>query len=300
MEGGFVAVNGGQPGGALVSFLSVSPGWFEAMKVPFLAGRDFGETDTSPGLAIVNQTFANVYFNGADPVGRTFDTNRDRGMRCRIVGLVRDSRYDGMRGHVPPVVYLPFRSQDAEGQFRKPTAATFVLRVSGHDPLGVSAAVRRDIMRARPGFLVSRIVPETELVEQQTIRERLLAVLASFFATVALLLAAIGLYGVLDDSLLERRRELGIRIAIGAPVREIVRRATLDSLAMVAVGAAAGLALALLSVRYIESLLFQVKGAEAAPLILPVLVLFTAAILASLPTAVAATRIAPVEMLRAE
>jgi ABC-type antimicrobial peptide transport system permease subunit len=112
--------------------------------------------------------------------------------------------------------------------------------------------LRREIMRARLGFLVSRIVPQTELVEQQTIRERLLALLASFFATVALVLAAIGLYGVLNDSLVERRRKLGIRIAIGAPLREIVRRATMDGLAMVAAGAVGGLGLALLSVRYIR------------------------------------------------
>ena len=160
--------------------------------------------------------------------------------------------------------------------------------------------LRREIRRARPGFLVSRIVPQTELVEQQSIRERLLALLASFFATVALLLAGIGLYGVLNYSLVERRRELGIRIAIGAPLREIVRRPTLDELAMVAAGAAAGLALALLSVRYIESLLFQVKATEAAPLIMPVLILFNAAILAALPAAISAVRIDPVEMLRAE
>jgi len=86
MEGGFVAVNGGQPGGALVRFLSVSPSWFDAMKIPFVGGRDFEESDAGPGLAIVNQSFANVYFNGESPIGRSFETNRDHGMRCRIVG----------------------------------------------------------------------------------------------------------------------------------------------------------------------------------------------------------------------
>ncbi len=300
MQGGFVAVNGGQPGGALVSFLSVSPGWLAAMKIPFLAGSDFNGTDTSPGLAIVNQTFANLYFDGAEPVGRSFDTNRDHGMRCRIVGLVRDSRYQNMRGPVPPVVYLPFRSMDATGQFRRESGAAFVLRVAGPDPLALAPVLRRQIIRARPGFLVSAIVPQTELVEQQTIRERLLALLASFFAAVALLLAGIGLYGVLQYSLLERRRELGIRIAIGAPLREIVRRATIDGLAMVAAGAAAGLSLGLLSVRYIESLLFQVKATQAAPLLVPVAILFTVAILAALPAAIGAVRIDPVEMLRSE
>jgi predicted permease len=300
MEGGFVAVNGGQPGGALVRFLSVSPSWFGAMKIPILGGRDFEESDASPGVAIVNQTFANVYFNGESPVGRSFETNRDHGMRCRIVGLVLDSRYDDMRGPMAPVVYLPFRSVDANGQFRTARGAAFVLRVSGTNPLALVPMLRREITRAGPGLLVSRIVPQTELVEQQTIRERLLAMLASFFAVVALLLAGIGLYGVLNYSLLQRRRELGIRIAIGAPARDIVRRATVDGFAMVLAGAVTGLALALLSVRYIESLVYEVKATDPAPLILPALILFTAALLASVPAAIGAVRIDPVEMLRAE
>ena len=203
------------------------------------------ENDLSPGVAIVNQTFANVYFNGENPIGRSFDTNRDHGMRCRIVGLVRDSRFEDMRTPSVLSVYLPFRSLKADGQLRAPASAAFVLRVSGSKPRAIAPMVRREIMRARPGFLVSRIVPQTELVEQQTIRERLLAMLASFFAVVALLLAGIGLYGVLGYSLVQRRRELGIRIAIGAPAREIVRRATADELRMVLAGAATGLGLAL-------------------------------------------------------
>lgn len=221
-------------------------------------------------------------------------------MHCRIVGMVRDSPYQTMRAPVPPVVYLPFRWLDGAGQFGRTSAAAFVLRFAGPDPVGLGAVLRREIMRARPGFLVTGIVTQTELVEQQTIRERLLALLASFFAMVAVLLAAIGLYGVLNDSLVERQRELGIRIAIGAPLREVVRRATLDGLAMVAGGAVAGLALALLTVRYIEPLLFQVKAIDAAPLLVPVLVLFIAAILAAIPAAIRAMRIDPVEMLRAD
>ncbi len=300
MEGGFVAVNGGQPGGALVRFFSVSPSWFAAMKIPMLGGRDFVESDASPGVAIVNQTFANVYFNGENPVGKSFDTNRDHGMRCRIVGLVSDSRYEDMRTPISPVVYLPFRSVDPSGQFREPRGAAFVLRISGSKPLAIAPMLRREVARARPGFLVSRIVPQTELVEQQTIRERLLAMLASFFAVVALLLAGIGLYGVLGYSLLQRRRELGIRIAIGAPARDIMRRATVDGLAMVLAGALTGLAFALLSIRYIESLIYGVKATDPAPLILPALILFAVALLASVPAAIGAVRIDPVDMLRAE
>jgi predicted permease len=300
MEGGFVSVNGGQPGGALVRFWSVSPSWFVAMKIPLLGGRDFTESDTSPGVAIVNQSFANVYFNGENPIGRSFDSNRDHGMRCRIVGLVRDSRFEDMRTPISPVVYLPFRSVNENGQFRTPRSAAFVLRVAGPTPLAMAPLLRREIARARPGFLVSGIVPQKELVEQQTIRERLLAMLASFFAVVALLLAGIGLYGVLGYSVLQRRRELGIRIAIGAPAREIVRRAIADEFAMVLTGAVTGVVLALLSARYIDSLVYEVKATGPAPMILPALILFAAALLASIPAAIGAVRIDPVAMLRAE
>jgi putative ABC transport system permease protein len=300
MQGGFVAVNGGTPGGALVRFLSVSPGWFGAMKIPLLGGRDFGESDSSPGVAIINQTFANLYFNGGSPIGRSFDTNRDHGMRCRIVGVVRDSRYSEMRGPIPPVVYLPFRKVDANGRFGTTSSAALVVRISGPNPLALGPVLRRQVNRARPGFLVGSIVPETELVEQQTIRERLLAMLASFFAAVGLLLAGIGLYGVMDYSILQRRREIGIRIAIGAPARDTVRRAAMDGLAMVLAGGVIGLALAFLSMRYIESLLYEVKPTEPARLIATASILFAAALLAAAPAAIRALRIDPVEMLRAE
>jgi predicted permease len=300
MQGGFVSVNGGEPGGALVRFLSISPFWFDTMKIPFVSGRDFREIDASPGPAIVNQTFARMYFNGDNPVGRSFDANRNPGIHCLVVGVVQDSHYDEMRGPIPPVVYLPLRGVGPDGRYRNTSGAAFAVRISGSNPLALAPMLRREIMHARPGFLVSRIVPQTELVEQQTTRERLLAMLASFFAVVALLLAGIGLYGVLSYSLVQRRRELGIRIAIGAPAREIVKRATMDCLAMVLAGAAVGLGLGLVSTRYIESLLYGVKATDPAALIPGAVVLLATVVLASAPAAIAAMRIDAVEMLRAE
>ena len=122
---------------------------------------------------------------------------------------------------------------------------------------------------------------------------------ASFFAVVALLLAGIGLYGVLNYSL-PQRRELGIRIAIGAPAREIVRRATVDGLSIVIAGAVGGVGPGMASARYIEALLYQVRATEPAVMFLPALVLLAAAPLASMPAALLAMRIDPEEMLRAE
>ena len=133
------------------------------------------------------------------------------------------------------------------------------MRTASANPLALASILRREVPRARPEFRVSNIRTQAELVRAQTVRERLLAMLALFFAAVALLLAGIGLYGVLDYSVLQRRREIGIRMAIGAQAGDIARRVTADVFRMVLVGALAGLALGMASVRYIEALLYQVK-----------------------------------------
>ena len=133
-----------------------------------------------------------------------------------------------------------------------------------------------------------------------TVRERLLAMLAMFFAGVALLLAGVGLYGVLDYSVLQRRREIGIRMAIGAQPGGIARLVTVEVFSMVLVGALAGLALGMASARYIESLLYQVKTTDFDMLALPSLAILAAALLAALPAVIHAVRIDPVTALRAE
>jgi putative ABC transport system permease protein len=160
--------------------------------------------------------------------------------------------------------------------------------------------MRLEIAHARSDFRVSSVNTQEELNRAQTVRERLLATLAMFFGCVALLLAAIGLYGVLDYSVLQRRREIGIRLAIGAPARRIVRLVTFEVLSMVAIGAIAGLALGFWSVRYVEALLYQVKATDIRMLALPSLILFAAALVAAVPAAIRAVRIDPVAMLRAE
>ena len=137
-------------------------------------------------------------------------------------------------------------------------------------------------------------------MDAQTIRERLLASLAAFFAGVALLLAAIGLYGVLSYSVLEREKEFGIQIAVGARIGSIARLVTTQVFVMVLVGAGVGIALGMASVRFVETLLFGVKGNDPTMLLVPTIVLLVAALLAALPAVLRAVRIDPVIMLRAE
>lgn len=302
MSNNFVSIHGAPPSDILTFFLGVSPGWIETMKIPFIDGRDFWASDTHPGVAIVNKTFAKRYFGGENPVGKSFETIEGTGTRTRfqIVGLVRDARYQNMREPILPVAYVPFQSVDAKGSLRAKSKGTFIVRTSSANPLALASILRQEVARARPEFRVSNIRTQLEINQSHTVRERLLAMLALFFAVVALLLAGVGLYGVLDYSVLQRRREIGIRMAVGAQVGDIARRVTVDVFSMVLVGALAGLALGMASVRYIESLLYQVKTADLGVLVLPSMTILAAALLAALPAVIRAVRIDPVAMLRSE
>jgi ABC-type antimicrobial peptide transport system permease subunit len=147
---------------------------------------------------------------------------------------------------------------------------------------------------------VSNVRTQTEIIQAASIRERLLAVLAMFFASVALLLAGIGLYGVLDYTVLQRRREIGIRMALGARAMHVARGVAVEVLSMVIIGAGAGLALGMASARYVASLLYQVKPTDARLLALPILTILAAALVATLPAVIRAVRIDPAITLRTE
>jgi predicted permease len=293
---GFVGVNGAPPGERLAYFLNVSPGWIETMRIPLIDGRDFRASDTYPGTAIVNEAFAKEYFHGENPVGKWFDRTRS-GNRCEIVGLVGDARYRNMREPITPTAYVPLR---LNGPDEALGGATFLVRTSRKNPLTLAPMLRQELQRARSEFRVSNIRTQKEINEAQMVRERLLAMLALFFAVVALLLAGVGLYGVLDYSVLQRRREIGIRMALGAQAGRVVRLVTVNVFSMVLVGALAGVMLGMASARYIESLFYQVKPTDWNMLVLPALTILAAALLAALPAVIHAVRIDPVQMLRAD
>jgi predicted permease len=294
-----ISINGARPTEDGAWFLNISPGWIDVMKIPLIDGRDFRASDISPGVAIVNEAFARQYFDGENPIGKWFEGTSGymQGQRFQIVGLVGNARYRYMRQAILPVAYTPFHRLDAKGTL---LGGTFVVRTSSANPLALASILRREVPRARPEFRVSNIRTQAELVRAQTVRERLLAMLALFFAIVALLLAGVGLYGVLDYSVLQRRREIGIRMAIGAQPGRIARLVTVNVLTMVLAGALVGLALGMASVRYIESLLYQVKATDLAMLALPSLAILAAALLAALPAVIHAVRIDPVTVLRSE
>jgi predicted permease len=291
---GFIAINGAAPDPAASYFLNVSPEWRAIMKIPLLQGRDLRAGDTVPGSALVNDAFARQYLRGENPVGRSFEVVQNEGRRVRyqIVGLVGDARYRNMREPMKPSAYFPF-----QGSFGR---ATFMVRTASQNPLAIASVLRQEVPRALPGFRVSNIRTQTALIEQHTGRERLLSILALFFGVVALLLAGVGLYGVLDYSVLQRRREIGIRIAIGAQAMDIARRVTMDVFAAVLAGSLFGIVFGIASVRFIESLLFGVKATGAGALAVPMVAILAVALVAALPAMIRAVRIDPATILRSE
>jgi predicted permease len=302
-----VWANGHSPDGNWTNntwFLGVSPGWFDTMKMPLLAGRDLRWDDEYPSVAVVNERFARRYFGGQSPIGHTFEIlsggfQGTARVPVRIVGLTRDARYEDMRVPIPATAYVPFRPLNG-GAERKYGRATFLVRTKAPDPMSLASMLRQEIPREQPQIRVANIVTQEELVRSQIIRERLLATLSLFFAAVALIVAAVGLYGVLNYAVLERRREFGIRIALGAPGGDIAWQVTAEVFSMLALGAAVGLALGLAAERSVATLLYQVKATDPSSLALPVITMSAVALLAALPPVVRAIRFDPAALLRTE
>lgn len=292
-----ISVHNEPPSNVFAYFLAASPGFLDTMKIPLLSGRDFRANDANPQVAIVNLKFAQSYFGGANPVGQRFKTTGSK-TEYEIVGLVGDAAYHQIREPIMPVVYTPFRTLDQAGALKAIGGATVLVR--GTNPAALTPVLRREIHAVRSAFRVSNVRTQQELIDAQTVRERLLVMLGVFFAAVSLLLAGIGLYGVVNYSVVQRRREIGIRVAVGARGGVIARLVTGRVFSMVAGGVVAGLVLGLASARYMESLFFQVKASDASMLIAPSAVIFAVAVMATLPGVLRALRIDPVEILRAE
>ena len=296
-----ISVDGGPLSEQPAYVLGVSPGWIDTMRIPLLGGRDLRADEVHPSAALVNAEFAKEYFNGEDPVGKSFEQPVVRGElgRIEVVGLVGNAKYDRMREPIKPTIYVPFGSVDGAGEPRPFPRASFIVRTSTTDPLVLAEALRREVPRARSEFYVSNLTTQQELNDSQLVRERLLAVLALFFAGVALILSAVGVYGVLHYSVVQRQREIGICIALGAGAAQVTRRVTTAVFSAVILGSLVGLAVSLGIEHYIEDLLWRVKGTDSVILAVPALTIL-AALLAAIPVVVRAVRVDPAELLRTD
>lgn len=301
---GYVWANGHSPedGTEAPWFLGVSPGWFQTMNISVLAGRSFNRSDAFPRVAIVNQTFVRRYFEGQDPIGQTLDMTagtEHKRVTLQIVGIASDARYFDLRRNMPATVYVPFRSL-IDNTTHPPDFATFLVRTKAADPLSLSSYLRQEVHRAGPDFRVASIRTQDEMIHAQMIRERLLATLSIFFGVVAVILAGIGLFGVLNYAVIQRRRELGIRLALGAKVWDVVCRVTIPLLTMVVIGTGIGIVLGISTARYVSSLLFMVKATDLPIIVWPCIAMFISGLIASVPPVLRAIHIHPASLLRVE
>ena len=294
-----ISINGAPPSPTPAFFRPVSPGFFSTMKIPLVSGRDFRPEDASPGATIVNETFVKTYFPGQTPIGRTFERGANQPLN-KIVGVTPDVPDHDLREPSRAMFYIPFDEIDDKSAPKVVSFASFVIHTDAQNSLALANSLRQLIAQRHNGLRVSNITTQLDLYRDQTVRERLIAMLAAFFAAVALLLAGIGLYAVLNYSVLQRRREIGIRMAIGSPRAGIVRLVTLDVFLMIALGGCAGIALGFGAACYVESLFYQVKATEGDIIALPTTAILLTALVATLPAVLRALRTDPTEILRAE
>jgi putative ABC transport system permease protein len=243
---------------ALVLFNALSDGYFETLGTPFVAGRDFTAHDTaeSPRVAIINEATARQFFGKNNPLGHVFRTDKGKewGSPFEIVGVVRNAKYNSLREAPPMTAYIPLAQMDG-GPDMFPN---FEVRTGG-SPLQLIASAKQEIAVVNPNITVEFIPLNTQIAESLT-RERLLATLSSFFGGLALLLAAIGLYGVLSYNVARRRNEIGIRMALGAAQARVLRMVLGEASWLAFIGLGLGIAGTLAATQLVKSFLFGLQA----------------------------------------
>ena len=218
----------------------------------------------------------------------------------KIIGVTPDIPDHNLREPLRPLFYVPFNEIDEKSAPKIVDLATFIIHTETPNSLALAGTLRQVIAQRHNGLRVSNITTELDLYRDQTVRERLIAMLAAFFAVVALLLAGIGLYAVLNYSVLQRRREIGIRMAIGSPRINIVRIVTFDVFLMIALGTCAGMVLGFGAARYVASLFYQVKATDAEIIAIPAVAILVTMLVATFPAVLRALQTDPTKILRAE
>ncbi|HEX3742716.1 MAG TPA: ABC transporter permease [Bryobacteraceae bacterium] len=297
---------------AQADYLPVGPGFFDTMKIPMVKGRmlnqaEFaleGKLEDDPKAAakvvtpaVVNEAFVKQFFATVDPIGRPFgangpamtgDPDTEETAGWTIVGVVRDAKYNNLRREVHPTMYVP--SGDA---------GSFELRTAG-DPESLVQAVRAAVRQAGPDLPIVGIQTQAQQIDIMLFQERLIARLASLFGLLSLLLASIGLYGLLAYEVTNATREIGIRVALGAPLAEVLRGVVRHGVTLTAIGVAIGIGAALAVTRLLGSMLFDVKPSDPLTLAGVTGLLLLVALAACYIPARRAARVNPLVALRHE
>jgi putative ABC transport system permease protein len=275
----------------------VSLGFFATYGTPILAGRDFNAQDTltSPKVVLVNETFAKKYFKGVSPIGRRVRNDPSPGETPpwkEIVGVVHDAVYDSLRDAIPPTMYQSAAQNDKPGP-----SVTIAVRAAAGSPALLTRGLA-DALGRVDGDVTLTFKPYRDTVRAATVQERVIAMLSGFFGGLALLLAGLGLYGVMSYAVSRRRTEIGIRMALGAGPASAVKLVLFRVALLVGLGVAGGAGIALWASRFVSTLLFGLQPRDPATLLTAALVLSAIGAMAGYLPARRAARIDPARVLR--
>jgi putative ABC transport system permease protein len=285
---------GNHPGGG---YLMVKPDYFKTMKIPVLQGRAFTNADTkdSPLVVMINEAFAKKHFPDRNPIGQQvmIDRGSDKAPPCEVVGVVGNSRHDALATPPGPEFYVPF-SQDPG------RSLDIVLRVASTNLVGLNGDVKRAVHEIDKDLYVPTLEPMTTFLATQLAQPRFNMMLLAVFAGVAMVLAAIGIYGVIAYSVTQRTREIGIRMALGAQRTQMLGMVLRQSMLLVVIGIAIGFLVALVATRVMATLLYGVGANDLSIYAVVIALLSGAAFLASYVPARRAMKVDPMVALRYE
>ena len=271
----------------------ITHGYLKTMGVPLLKGRLFNEQDASDakGRVVINETMALKHWPGEDPIGKRVRIAWDS-LEDEVIGVVGDVRHAGLDGEIRPMTYWPYA--------RNPYGTMTVTVRTAADPNRIVTSIAGLVRQLDPELAVANVKTMDEVVSDSVAQRRLTMLLLTIFAGTALLLAAVGIYGVIAYSVTERTQEIGIRMALGAQRGAVLRMVITQALVLAVTGIAVGGGGALLLTRLMEGLLFEVKPAD--PLTFGVVsgILTAVALLASYIPGRRATQVDPVIALRAQ
>ena len=275
-------------GGSII----VTTGYFSALGIPVVQGRDFtqADMDTEAPVLLVNRAFARQIWPGENPVGKGLIFGEKS--RLEVIGVIGDVRQDGLEVAPRAAMYVPI------ARFPRSSFKIFV-RHNGN-PTALAAGIRSAIRGLEPDQPISRVVPMTEVLSETAAKPRLLTALVAAFGAIALLLAALGIYGVISYGVAQRQREIGIRMALGADRADVRRLVVREGMALAGAGMALGLLASLALAPILRSLLFQTRAGDPATLLSVTALLGAVALLACAIPAARAARLDPQTALRAD
>ena len=276
------------------NYYAVTPDYFRAMGIPLLRGRLFTERDDAkaPRVAIINQSLAKQFFPNEDPIGKQINITNGPDTWRQIVGIVGDIKQYGVDKETTSQTYEPFAQKPFD-------TLNVVLRTSG-SPIALVSALRPAVYAVDKEQPVGDIRPLSEIVAETIAKQRFAMTLLAVFSFVALVIASVGIYGVMSYSVAQRRGEIGIRMALGAQSRDVLQLILSRGGKLVGLGLLLGLGATLLASRAMGSILFQTSAYDPFTLAAITLLLAVVALLACLLPAQRATKVNPIEALRAD